>query len=162
MSDEKRAMERRTFLCVVGAAGVAAGCGGDGGDEMPAAPFSAGRVADHPMGVWKLYKLYGSQRVIVGRDAMGYFAFSANCTHESAPLAFRESTACTAPTGCTAVSMTGATECSLHFSRFDGDGAPVRGPAASPLRHFQVTVASGEITVNAGVVVAATVRSMGA
>jgi nitrite reductase/ring-hydroxylating ferredoxin subunit len=160
MSDEKRAMERRTFLCVVGAAGVAAGAtAGCGGDEMPVAPFSAGRVADHPMGVWKLY---GSQRVIVGRDAMGYFAYSATCTHESTLLAFRESTACTAPTGCTAVSMTGATECSLHFSRFDGDGGAVRGPAISPLPHYQVTVASGEITVNPGVTVAANVRSMGA
>lgn len=159
MSDEKRAMERRTFLCVLGVAGVAAGATvGCGGDETSVAPFSAGRVADHPMGVWKLY---GSQRVIVGRDAMGYFALSATCTHESTALAFRESTACTAPTGCTSVSMTGATECPLHFSRFDGAGAAVRGPAIAPLPHYQVTVASGEITVDPAATVAANVRSMG-
>lgn len=161
MSEEKQAMERRTFLCVVGAVGVAAsvttGCGDD---TQPAAPFSAGRVADHPMGVWKLY---GSQSVIVGRDAGGYFAFSAICTHTNTTLIeFREPTACTGTTGCTSISMTGLTRCPLHSSRFDGNGAVIASPASVPLPHCQVTVASGEITVSPAITVAASVRSMGA
>jgi nitrite reductase/ring-hydroxylating ferredoxin subunit len=159
MSDEQRSMERRTFLCVLGAAGVATtaapGCGG----TTPPAPFSAGNVADHPVGVWKLY---AGSTAIVGRDAMGFFAFSATCTHESTTLAFREPSACTAPTGCTSISMTGATECPLHFSRFDGGGGLVRGPAGTALPHYEVTIAAGAITVNPGTTVASTARTLGA
>jgi Rieske Fe-S protein len=158
MSDEKRAMERRTFLCVVGAAGAAAavapGCGGD----TPAAPFGAGNVSDHPVGVWKMYS---AQATIVGRDAGGFFAFSATCTHEATVVEFRTPTACTAPTGCTSISTTGLTRCPLHFSAFDGNGAVVTGPAASALPHFQVTVAAGAITVSPATTVAASVRTMG-
>lgn len=159
MSDETRAMERRTFLCVLGAAGAASSAIGCGTAGPSTDPFSAGRVADHPMGVWKLYS---AQSVIVGRDAMGFFAFTATCTHESTQIAFREPSACTAPTGCTSISMTGLTECPLHFSRFDGNGGVIRGPAGASLPHFQVTVASGEITVSPAINVAASVRSMGA
>ena len=152
MSEEKQAMERRTFLCVVGAAGaVAAGAPGCGNASPSTDPFSAGRVADHPMGAEG-----------VGRDAGGYYAFSAICTHESNTLEFREPSACTAPTGCTSISMTGLTRCPVHFSRFDANGAVIVGPAAAPLPHFQVAVASGEITVSPAISVAATVRSMGA
>ena len=139
MSEEKQAMERRTFLCVVGAAGaVAAGAPGCGNASPSTDPFSAGRVADHPMGVWKLY---GAQSVIVGRDAGGYYAFSAICTHESNTLEFREPSACTAPTGCTSISMTGLTRCPVHFSRFDANGAVIVGPAAAPLPPMPVTAA---------------------
>lgn len=157
MSDEKLAMERRTFLCVLGVAGataaVAPGCGGD---DVVASPFTAGNVSDHAAGVWKLF---GSQRVIVGRDAGGYFAYTAVCTHEATTIAFRTSSACSTPTGCTATSTTGETECPLHFSRFDGGGSVTRGPAAGNLAHYQVTVANGVITVNPGVTVAASART---
>ena len=160
MSDEKKAIERRTFLCVVGAAGVAATATAGCGDSGPStAPFSAGRVADHPMGVWKLYS---AQAVIVGRDAGGFYAFSATCTHENNTLEFREPSACTAPTGCTSISMTGLTRCPVHFSRFDANGGVIAGPATASLPHYQVAVASGEITVSPAVTVAASVRSMSA
>ena len=160
MSDEKQAMERRTFLCVVGAAGVATTVAPGCGTTAPStAPFSAGRVADHPMGVWKLY---AAESVIVGRDAGGYYAFSATCTHEANTVELVGSTACTAPTGCTSINMTGLTRCPVHFSRFDANGAVIVGPAASPLAHFQVAVASGEITVSPAITVGTTVRSMSA
>ncbi len=158
MSDEKLAMERRTFLCVLGAAGVAGAASGCGGDAPPE-PFSAGRVADHPLGVWKLY---GAQRVILGRDAEGFFAFSSVCTHEGTPLEFREPGPCTAPTSCTSTSMTGNTRCPLHFSRFDGNGTAISTPATVPLPHYRVTVTAGEITVHPATTVAAAVRSMSA
>jgi Rieske Fe-S protein len=50
----------------------------------------------------------------------------------------------------------------VHFSRFDANGGIIFGPAAVPLPHFQVTVASGEITVSPAITVAASVRSMSA
>lgn len=142
---------------MIGATGVAvsgmAGCGDD-----PSAPFSGGRVTDHPVGVWKLY---GGPRFIVGRDAGGFFAFSAVCTHQSATLDFREPTACAGSAGCTSASTTGLTECPLHFSRFDQNGGLIRGPATRALAHFQVTITSGEITVNPSASVAADARTTG-
>ncbi len=154
MSDEKLAMERRTFLCVLGAAGVMAGCGGD---EV-VAPFTAGNVTDHGENVWKLF---GAQRVIVGRDAGGYFAYSAVCSHEATTIGFRTGTTCSTPTGCTSQSATGLTECPLHFSRFDGSGTVTQGPAVigTTLPHYQVTISGGVITVNPGVTVAAAART---
>jgi nitrite reductase/ring-hydroxylating ferredoxin subunit len=106
-------------------------------------------------------KLYASNSAIVGRDAQGFFAMSALCTHEQAPLDFREPTACTVPVDCTAISMAGNTRCPRHFSRFDGNGAATQPPATVSLPHYQVTVAGGEITVSPAAVIAATVRSMG-
>ncbi len=156
MSDEKLAMERRTFLCVLGAAGVTAGIAGCGGDEV-IAPFTAGNVTDHAANVWKLFS---AQKTIVGRDAGGYFAYSATCTHEATTIAFRTGTTCSTPTGCTSQSTTGLTECPLHFSRFGANGEQTRGPAPEgTLVHYQVTIANGVITVNPGVTVAATVRT---
>lgn len=158
MSGGAKRLERRTFLCVMGAAGVAAsavaGCGG----EDPPAPFSAGRVADHPVGVWKLY---AANNAIVGRDAEGFFAMSALCSHEQYPLDFRDAVACTVPSTCTAISMTGNTRCLRHGSQFDGNGTVTRPQATVPLPHYRLTVAGGEITVNPAAVVAADVRSTG-
>ncbi|MDB4929522.1 MAG: Rieske [2Fe-2S] domain [Myxococcaceae bacterium] len=158
MSDEKRAMERRTFLCVVGAAGAAAAMTPGCGDQASTAPFSAGNVSDHPVGVWKMY---GAQAVIVGRDANGFFAYSATCTHEANTIEFRTPTACTAPTGCTSISTTGLTRCPVHFSTFDSNGVVITGPASATLPHYQVTVAAGAITVSPATTVAASVRTMG-
>lgn len=160
MSDEKLAMERRTFLCVLGAAGVMAGCG----DDVAATPFTAGNVTDHGENIWKLF---GAQKVIVGRDAGGFFAYTAVCSHEAKTIAFRatSSSACTTPTGCTSQSTTGETQCPLeaggHLSRFNGNGTATQGPAlvGSTLVHYQVTIAGGVITVNPGVTVADTVRT---
>lgn len=158
MSDETSAMKRRTFLCVLGAgcaATVIPGCG----DSTAAEPFTGGTVADHPVGVWKLFE---SQRVIIGRDAAGFFAFTAVCTDQGTTIAFRDGAACSEPAGCTSQSPTGNTECPLHFSRFDGNGTVLRTPAPSPLAHFQLTIAGGTITVTPSVVVAATTRTAAA
>lgn len=159
MSDEKRSMERRTFLCVLGAAGVTAGLGTGCGSDPPPPPFSAGNASGHAVGVWRLF---GGSRAIVGRDANGFFAYSATCTHESTTIAFRTNppVTCATVTGCSSQSSTGETECPLHFSRYDGGGAVTRGPSTTDLPHFQVTVsATGEITVNPGVTVAASART---
>jgi Rieske Fe-S protein len=50
--------------------------------------------------------------------------------------------------------------CPCHASTFDGDGNVTRGPAGSPLQHYQVTVASdGSITVDGSQPVSASTRT---
>ena len=159
MSDETNGMKRRTFLCVLSAAGVASVAPGCGGSTNSTTPFSAGAVTDHPANLWKLY---AGERVIVGHDAGGYFAYTAICTDQGTTIGFRDGTACATPTGCTSESSNGYTVCPLHMSRYDPVGAVLNGPAASPLNHFQVTIAGGQLTVNPGVTVAASARTAAA
>jgi nitrite reductase/ring-hydroxylating ferredoxin subunit len=156
-------MERRRFLCVLGATGAAAtvvSATGCGDSAMPAAPFAAGRVADHPQGLWKIYR---AQKVAVGRDAMGFFAFSLLCPHEGYDLSFRAADgACMGTALCTTASMSGSLVCeSGHGGTFDGNGTRTAGPPMTNLPHYQVTVSAGALTVNPGVSVAASARSMG-
>jgi Rieske Fe-S protein len=139
-------LDRRAFIRVGVAGGLALttlpACGdGDGGGGMtePPGPISAGNVANVAVG--SLRALSG---VILGRDADGLYAMTSVCTHQ----------------GCT-VRVSGTTiSCPCHGSAFDAVGAVTRGPAASPLRHFQVTVAAdGSVTIDPTVPVAATTRT---
>ena len=154
-SDDVSVMERRTFLCVVGAASAVVGLGAGCGTAAPAAPFSAGNVSDHAVGVWKMFA--GSQ-AIVARDAGGFFAYSAICTHQQNTIHFARSSACAAPANCSSQSATGNTVCPVHSSTYDGNGAVTQGPAVAPLSHFQVTITAGVINVDPGVSVATTAR----
>jgi len=154
-------IERRRFLCVLGCAGAATAttaCGDDTTASTP--PFSAGRVADHPQGLWKIYR---AQKVAVGRDAMGFFAMSLVCPHEGYDLTFRMADgSCMGTALCTSASMQGALVCeSGHGGTFDGTGTRTGGPPMRNLTHYQVTVSSGMITVNPGVTVPSSTRSMG-
>ena len=153
--------ERRRFLCVLGCAGAAAAAApGCGDTATPAAPFSGGRVADHPQGLWKIYR---AQKVAVGRDAMGYFALDLACPHEGYDLSFRSADGtCMGTALCTSASMSGSFVCeSGHGGTFDGTGARTGEPPMRNLTHCQVTVAGGMLTVNPGVTVAESARSMG-
>ncbi len=155
MDEDTKRLERRTFLCVLGVAGVTVGCGDA---AMPTTPFSGGRVADHAVGMWKLY---AAQKVIVGRDAGGFFAYSTLCTHEGTEIAFRDGAACATPTGCTSVSTTGNTRCPNHFSEYDGNGAVTRAPSTATLPHYRVTVAAGELMVHPDTAVTEAARANG-
>jgi Rieske Fe-S protein len=112
-------------------------------------PFDAGPVTDFPAMTWRL--LPAPNNVIVGRDAMGLFAFTAVCTHEACIIRFN-------PTGPT--STTGTTRCPCHMSTFNGNGEVQPGSRATRnLPHFQVTVASGRVTVNPTMTVDAAIRT---
>jgi Rieske Fe-S protein len=145
-ADEAR-LRRRTFLTVVGAA-AAPGCGGNGMlYTQDTEPFDAGAVGDLMAPVWKMFRTH---ETIVARDARGFFAFSAICTHQGCLVAF-------GPTGCTgqgpATSVTGDSCCSCHGSSFRGDGSVAGGPAQAPLPHFLVTIVAGRIEVDPGVII---------
>jgi nitrite reductase/ring-hydroxylating ferredoxin subunit len=136
---------RRRFLTVVAGAVAATACAGSGG-KSPAAfgDVSAGNVKDLPVGVLMVVP---GQPVIIGRDAGGLYAMTITCTHQGCDVE---------PSGSGA---SASIACPCHGSRFDENGAVTRGPAASPLVHFSITVdASGEVTIHGGSQVAADVR----
>lgn len=99
---------------------------------MPAVGgVDVGAVESFAMGTWHLN---AGVRAIIGRDAMGFFAFSALCTHEycvvSPPNAM------------------GATQCMCHGSAFDGAGRVTARPAVVDLAPFAVAIVDGRVLVN--------------
>lgn len=99
-----------------------------------------GSVASYPLGTWKKKGSY-----IIAQDAMGFFAFSAVCTHSG----------CIVDTP----AANGSTICACHGSRFDGNGAVLQGPAKIPLEHYAVAVCGGAVYVDGNTVVDATTRT---
>lgn len=93
-------------------------------------------------------RLISGEPAVIGRDAQGLYAMTVTCTHQGCEVD---------PVG----SGDSATlACPCHGSRFDRNGAVVRGPANSPLAHFAVAVDSaGNVTVHGGTQVDASVRT---
>jgi nitrite reductase/ring-hydroxylating ferredoxin subunit len=109
--------------------------------EIPAGPIAAGSVMDLPAGAFAIV-----QHVVVARDAAGFYAMSALCTHD----------------GCWTQPTPDAGElfCPCHGSLFDRTGAVVRGPARAPLPHYRVDLGpAGSVIVQAGVEVALDART---
>ncbi len=171
---------RRKVLTVLSAAGAAAslgavpGCSGDDGTGTDAgatgdtgatptdggtmtdsgmnapAGFDAGAVSDYTAPAWKIFRA-PTQRAVVGRDAMGFFALSTVCPHENCDVHFTAGVM-------TMESADGALRCPCHSSRFTGDGSYVNGPANGPLRGVAVSIVEGRVRVNTTMTVARTVR----
>ncbi len=158
MSDETSALERRKFLCVMGAAGAAGAVGsvaGCGTSAQPSGTFVVGTVAELTVGTWKRL---ADKKLIVGRDAAGFYAFSIICPHEGFDVDFEGSTCPASPLAST--STTGNLVCcSGHGGTFNPQGVVTRGPPTSNLAHFQVLVTGGNVSVNTGVSVALTART---
>jgi Rieske Fe-S protein len=111
----------------------------------PTGPVSAGNVSEIAVG--GLLAVPG-EALILGRDSGGLYAMSAACTHAGCMLS---------------VANGGGIEelsCPCHGSLFDANGEVTRGPANSPLQHYQVDVAAdGSITVQGGMPVSAEART---
>lgn len=90
-----------------------------------------GALTAFAMGTWTLLR---DSNLIVGRDAMGLFAFSARCPHQDCTVR--------APDG------TGTSVCPCHGSRFDGNGRVMQGPAATELDNFRVRLCAGRVRVD--------------
>lgn len=156
MSNDTPAIERRTFLCVMGAASAAgvAGCGDS--SAQPAGIFVVGTVSEIAVGSWKRL---ADKKLIVGRDAQGFFAFTIICPHEGFDVDFNGSVCPVSPT--TSTSTTGnLTCCSGHGGTFNGQGAVTHRPPTTDLQHYQVTIASSTVSVNTGSPVSATARTV--
>jgi Rieske Fe-S protein len=139
---------RRFFLKLVAAvplAGSGLGCGSeDSGQPAQFGDVSAGNVADVPVGT--LRRIDG-QPAVIARDAQGLYAMTITCTHQGCDVDAR------------GMGDSAELDCPCHGSRFDRNGAVIRGPAGSPLVHFAVELGTnGDITVHGGTQVGAGVR----
>lgn len=89
------------------------------------------------------YKKVG--KAYVGRDAKGYYALSSTCTHNN-------SCQLSSPTS-TGIS------CPCHGAKFTVDGAVTKGPAATALKNYQVTICGGNVYVDATKFVGSGIRA---
>lgn len=121
----------------------------DGSVSMPdgsTAPVCAGSPVD--VGLPSAFTLntpvyFASGKFFVVKDATGYFAVSAACTHE----------------GVTCTVSSGKYRCPRHGALFMYDGAIVSGPVNKPLPHFAMcTMSNGHIGVTTSAKVPATDR----
>jgi Rieske Fe-S protein len=141
-------LNRRRFLSVTGSsAGVVVGAGAipacNQSISPPAGPVEAGNVSALSAGSLMLLS-----NVIVARDDMGVYAMSRACTHQGCAI------------DDTSSGVAGGFHCPCHGSAFDGNGAVTHGPAASPLQHYAVTIATdGTMTVEGGQPVSADTRT---
>ena len=142
-----RSVERRTVLKGGAAASLllALPVACNNTVSPPTGPVSAGNVSATVIG--QLTAVPG-EAVFLGRDADGLYAVSAACTHAGCMLDS------TGPSGAEKLS------CPCHGSLFDANGAVLRGPAGTPLPHFQVDVATdGTITIQGAQEVSAETRT---
>ncbi len=144
-----QALDRRQLLRVVGTSAgaliftkVMTGCQNPKGSP-PTGPVSAMNVANFKMNSLEVL----SANIAVGQDSNGIYAMSAICTHAGCVLEDNAQT------------ISAGLYCPCHGSAFDGNGNVTRGPARTPLQHYQVTIAAdGSITVDGSKPVAASVR----
>lgn len=115
---------------------------GNGGRTLVGGGVDVGAVSEFAVGSWRLN---AGVRAVVARDARGFFAYSAICTHERCLLGEPDAM--------------GVTECACHASRFDGNGAVLRGPAVAPLAHVAVTILGERVLVNPSMRVEASLRT---
>jgi cytochrome b6-f complex iron-sulfur subunit len=165
-SDGLVVISRRTFVTLAGAGGVGlvAACSSSPGGTVDAALATSdapttgggcstagtdvGAVSIYTMGVPVLTK-----RLVVMRDANGFYAMSAACTHEGQLVCIGTTAACTS----TGMDL----YCTRHGAAFSFTGAVVRGPASTPLPHYAMcTLANGNLGVLTTMVVPATTRFM--
>ncbi len=157
---EENVVGRRCVLAALGALGLAGpACftgdgtpvddgGGDasaeGGDETATCDPSLGKlVGDEttfPVGTWSMIGY-----LIIAQDTLGFFAFSAICTHQGCPVDPPDNT--------------GTTFCPCHGSMFDGNGNVIQGPAFAPLPHYLVNVCAGSVYVDTSTKVASSSRT---
>jgi Rieske Fe-S protein len=146
-----RGVTRRRFLRVVGtggAAAVATGCGEEPLDFTPkVGRWDVGVPSDYEEGDLRFFP---DPPVLVGRDADGFYAMSALCTHRACVIGDEADEI--AP-GFPDI------QCSCHLSTFTKNGEVLEGPAARDLQHYELSEdAEGRLVCDTGVEVEADER----
>ncbi len=110
------------------------GCGSDGGTQAACSANSVGAGDAKTLAVGQV-RYVESLAVFVCRDAGGYFAIDAACTHIGTDVDF--------------VSQSAGFRCPLHGSTFDFNGKVQVGPATIDLPHYSLcTTESGLLIVD--------------
>jgi cytochrome b6-f complex iron-sulfur subunit len=95
---------------------------------------SAGRAVDYSVGEVS-ERLLQSHQVWIVRDAAGFYAFSAQCTHLGCQLRY--------------AAHARQYRCMCHGSVFDKTGQVLRGPASRPMERVYLTLrGDGELVVD--------------
>ena len=139
---------RRDFLLTTGATVLLfptlTACGPVPGDSAVIGQVPAGTPDE--LGVGELRVIPGTAGAIA-RDAGGIYAMSLICTHANCDMTKNGSVS------------SSEIDCACHGSRFDANGAVLRGPARQPLEHYAVTLDdTGQLIVDGNRVVGASVR----
>jgi Rieske Fe-S protein len=174
---------RRGFLIIAG--GVAAACGsspalpvktppGPTPDKKPCHTPATGpglnyclvtsdelRVPDAALlavGQVRLFSVDDSTAALVARDAQGFYALSAICTHACCLVAVCGDAACHSPEpnpgacnstrAATLVTSGSAFLCSCHGSGFAADGSVINGPAIRPLPSVKMRFDGQDVLVD--------------
>jgi len=186
------AVSRRRALLVLaagtsGIAGCSGGGGGAGGGGGPCAaePASPGAGAAYCLVEPRVVRAAGGRRlgigeavltnvddstaIIVARDAAGFHALSAVCTHACCLVSLCRDPECASPTtnpgdcGTSGVATPDplglAILCPCHGSGFHiADGTPLKGPATRPLPSFSLSFDGDDVLVDTSRPVDASVR----
>lgn len=98
----------------------------------PSLAFKIGRLRDYFPGV---VKVFDEQNVVVFCDDQGLYAISLVCTH----------------LGCIVLHSEAGFHCPCHGSKFDVNGALLKGPAPAGLSWMEITLLpNGQLSVDRG------------
>jgi len=148
-------IERRDFLKKTGSMAACA-CIGCTGVGKAAEMLMAGKYPENPPGSfrvegtkliidlikhptlketlgWAAFEADKKKVIVVHPEQSSYKAFLNKCTHQGGPLSFKP--------------KEGLLQCAWHGSRFDTNGAVLKGPAEKPLSEFKTALEKDELTV---------------
>lgn len=109
------------------------------GGTCPSGVRVVGRPSDFTLNTPRLV----TSGLFVVRDARGFYALTAICTHQ----------------GCDVAPAAGGFRCPCHGATYDLNGGNTGGPAMRPLEHYAMcTLGNGQLGVDFSRVVAADVR----